>query len=139
MSGRFPVIARNPALVYQGQAVHTADGPHLLIMICERIAADLARAETAIEQVDYATCDENLQHAQRSVRLLRVALEPDGFPGGRELESVYAFIEQHLVRANLEKSVVLVRECADLFHPIHEAWRRAVTVTEQSGDATHVG
>ncbi len=133
------MVARNPALVYQGQAVNTANGPHLLIMICERIAADLARAETAIGEVDYATCDENLQHAQRSVRLLRLALEPDGFRGGRELESVYAFIEQHLVRANLEKSAVLVRECSDLFRPIHEAWRRAVNVTELSGDVTHVG
>ncbi len=133
------MVVRNPARVYQGLAVHTADGPHLLIMMCERIAADLSRAESAIAEGDYAACDENLQHAQRSVRLLRTALDPDGFRGGRELESVYAFIEQHLVRANLEKSGALVRESADLFRPIHEAWRRAVNVAELSGDGTHVG
>lgn len=133
------MVSRNPALAYQVQSVHTADGPHLLIMVCDRIAADLTRAETSMMEVDYATCDENLQHAQRSVRLLRVALEPDGFRGGRELESVYAFIEDHLVRANLEKNVALVRECAGLFRPIHEAWRRAVHVAELSSDVTHVG
>lgn len=130
---------RNPALAYQDQSVQTADGPHLLIMICNRLAADIARAEVAIGTTDYEAVDENLQHAQRSIRMLRNALDPDGFKGGHELLSVYAFIEGHLVRANLEKSVVLVRECAELFRPIHEAWLGAVNANGQSDDVSHVG
>lgn len=135
---------RNPALAYQDQSVQTADGPHLLIMICDRLAADMARAEVAIEAADYGAVDENLQHAQRSIRMLRNALDPDGFKGGHELFSVYAFIEGHLVKANLEKSVALVRECAELFRPIHEAWRGAVNANGQQmygqlGDVSYLG
>lgn len=130
---------RNPALAYQDQSVQTADGPRLLIMICDRLAADIVRAEVAIGATDYETVDENLQHAQRSIRMLRNALDPDGFKGGRELLSVYAFIEDHLVKANLEKDVGLVRECAELFRPIHEAWLGAVNANGQSDDVSYVG
>jgi len=133
------VSLRNPALAYQDQSVQTADGPHLLIMICDRLAADMARAEVAMETVDYAVVDENLQHAQRSIRMLRNALDPDGFKGGHELLSVYVFIEQHLVKANLEKSVTLVRECAELFQPIHDAWRGAVNANGQGDDLSYMG
>jgi len=133
------VSVRNPALVYQDQSVQTADGPHLLIMICDRLAADIARAEVAIGEADYEVVDRNLQHAQRSIRMLRNALDPDGFKGGHELLSVYAFIEGHLVKANLEKSVELVRECARLFRPIHEAWLGAVNANGQSDDVPYVG
>ena len=113
-------------------------------MICDRLAADMARAEVAIEAADNAVVDENLQHAQRSIRMLRNALDPDGFKGGPELLSVYAFIEGHLVKANLEKSIELVRECAELFRPIHEAWRGAVHMNGhqmigESGDVSSLG
>lgn len=129
---------RSPALAYQDQAVQTADGPRLLLMICDRLTADMSRAETAIEAGDFAVTDENLQHAQRLIRMLRNALDPDGFKGGHELLAVYAFIERHLVKANLEKSVAVVRECAELFRPIHEAWVGAVKSSERS-DAPNVG
>lgn len=119
--------------------MHTADGPRLLVMICDRLAADIDRAEVAIEQGNFESSDENLQHAQRSIRMLASALDPNGFNGGHELLAVYSFIERHLVKANLDKSVVLVRECAELFRPIHEAWTGAVNLNERSGDVTHVG
>jgi len=133
------VSVRNPALAYQDQSVKTADGPHLLIMICDRLAADIARAEVGIQESDYEVVDRNLQHAQRSIRMLRWALNPDGFEGGHELLSVYAFIEGHLIKANLEKNLELVRECARLFQPIHEAWRGAVDANGQSDHGPDVG
>ncbi len=123
---------RNPAAVYKNQAVNTATGPQLLVMLCDRLAADMARAELAIEMCDFEAANNNLQHSQRIVRMLHSSLDPDGFKGGRELLALYAFLERHLVKANLEKDPVLVRECAEVFRPIHEAWRIAVSVHEES-------
>lgn len=129
---------RNPASAYQDQAVSTADGPRLLLMICDRLSADMARAEVALESRDYATVNDNLQHAQRLIRMLRNALDPDGFAGGHELMSVYVFIERQLIRANLDKSAAVLRECIDLFQPLHEAWVGAVNANERSGDGSFV-
>ena len=128
----------NPASAYQDQAVSTADGPRLLVMICERLSADMARAETAIESWNYPVVNDNLQHAQGLIRMLRSALDPEGFHGGYELMSVYVFIERHLIKANLEKSVSVLRECIELFQPIHDAWVAAVNANERSSSGTFV-
>jgi flagellar protein FliS len=108
-------------------------------MLCDRLAVDIARSEVALLANDNKVANDHLQHAQRIVRMLRNALQPDGFEGGRELLSVYVFLENHLVRANLEKSRVLVRECADLVQPIHEAWTRAVRAQERDNVTSDVG
>jgi flagellar protein FliS len=130
---------QNPASAYQSHAVQTANGPHLLLMLCDRMSVDIARAEVALEVSDNKGANENLQHAQKIVRMLRSALDPQGFKGAYELLSVYSFLEAHLVRANMEKDVALVRECADLVRPIHEAWRQAVNANERANAYSHVG
>jgi flagellar protein FliS len=133
------MAVRNPASAYQNQAVQTANGPQLLVMLCDRLAADISRAEVAIEGNDNKVANENLQHAQQIVRMLRSSLDPDGFNGGKELLSVYVFLEDHLLKANLAKDITLVRECADLFAPIHSAWRGAVNANEPVNVVSHVG
>lgn len=130
--------ARNPAAAYKDQAVNTAAAPQLLVMLCDRMAADIARAELAIEMKDYESANDNLQHAQRIVRMLASSLDPEGFKGGRELLAVYVFLERHLIQANFEKDPALVRECAEVFRPIHEAWRIAVSANEESDASVDV-
>jgi flagellar protein FliS len=129
----------NPASAYQSQAVHTANGPQLLLMLCDRMSVDIARAEVALEARDNKAANDHLQHAQKIVRMLRSALDPDGFRGAHELLAVYFFLEAHLVKANLEKDATLVRECADLVRPIHEAWHKAVNANERADAFSHVG
>jgi flagellar protein FliS len=129
----------NSASAYQSQAVQTANQPQLLVMLFDRMAVDIARAELAIEASNFEAANETLQHAQQIVRLLSQSLDPDGFNGGHDLLSVYIFLEKHLIKANIEKSVALVRECADLVRPIHEAWRRAVSANERANAISHVG
>jgi flagellar protein FliS len=131
--------SQNPAAAYQSQAVQTANGPQLLLMLCDRMSADIARAEVALNASDNKAANEHLQHAQRIVRMLRSALNPEGFKGAHELLAVYVFLEAHLIRANMEKDATLVRECAGLVGPIHEAWRRAVNANERADTYSHVG
>jgi flagellar secretion chaperone FliS len=130
---------QNPASAYQSHAVQTANGPHLLLMLCDRMSVDIARAEVALQVGDNKAANENLQHAQKIVRMLRSALDPEGFKGAYELLSVYSFLEDHLVRANMEKDATVVRECAELVRPIHEAWRKAVNANERANAYSHVG
>jgi flagellar secretion chaperone FliS len=120
------ITSRNPASAYQERMVQTANGPRLLVMLCDRLAVDVVRAEVALEANDLKTVNESLQHAQKIVRVLRSALDPDGFKGGHELLSVYVFLENHLVKANLEKSASVISECANLIAPIRDAWSKAV-------------
>ncbi|MHB1087757.1 MAG: flagellar export chaperone FliS [Acidimicrobiales bacterium] len=129
----------NSASAYQSQAVQTANQPQLLVMLFDRLAVDIARAELAIESLNYEMANETLQHAQKIVRVLSSSLDPDGFSGGQELLAIYVFLENHLIKANLEKDVAVVKECADLVRPIHEAWRRAVNASERANVASNLG
>jgi flagellar protein FliS len=129
----------NLADKYRSQAIQTAAGPQLLVMLYDRLAADVDIAGRSLEQQDYLTTNERLQHAQRIVRMLKHSLEPDAFAGGRDLLALYDFLLSHLVDANLRKDPEMVRECARVIAPLREAWQRAVTNPERADGTQRVG
>lgn len=116
----------NAAMRYQSQAVQTAPGPQLLVMLFDRLAADIEIAEHALENNDLQSTNERLQHAQQIVRVLRHSLQPDGFDGGRNLLGLYDFLHAELIDANLSKDTAKIHRCGQIVSPLREAWRRAV-------------
>jgi flagellar protein FliS len=112
---------------YRDQAIQTAPGPQLLVMLYDRLAVDIDIAERSLEASDFHATNETLQHAQRIIRMLRHSLQPDGFVGGHDLLALYDFLLARLVEANLRKDPELVRECGRIVAPLRLAWHRAVT------------
>jgi flagellar protein FliS len=127
-------MTRNAAASYQTNAVQTAPGPQLLVMLYDRLAADIEVADRAMGERDYFVTNETIQHAQQIVRVLRHSLDPDGFVGGQDLLSLYDFLIQHLVEANLEKDQTKVRECATIVAPLRAAWHQAVANPDGTDD-----
>ncbi len=132
-------MTRNAAALYQSNAVQTAPGPQLLVMLYDRLAADIEVADRAMGERDYFVANETVQHAQQIVRVMRHSLNPDGFEGGQELLSLYDFLIQHLVEANLEKDQAKIRECATIVAPLQRAWHLAVANPDGNDVAEHVG
>ena len=129
----------NLADKYRSQAIQTAPGPQLLVMLYDRLAADVDIAGFSLDAQDYLATNERLQHAQRIVRMLKHSLDPDGFAGGRDLLALYDFLLSHLVEANLRKDPEMVRECGSIIAPLREAWQRAVTNPERADGPRPVG
>jgi flagellar protein FliS len=129
----------NLAAKYRSQAIQTAPGPQLLVMLYDRLAADVDIAGFSLDAQDFAATNERLQHAQRIVRMLKHSLEPDGFAGGHDLLALYDFLLSHLVEANLRKDPEMVRECGRIIAPLREAWQRAVTNPERADGQRPVG
>jgi flagellar secretion chaperone FliS len=121
---------QDAALRYQNQAVQTAAGPQLLVMLFDRLAADIEIAERALEGNDLWITNERLQHAQQIVRVLRHSLQPDGFEGGRNLLGLYDLLLSELVEGNLTKDLSKIHRCGEIVSPLREAWRRAVADPE---------
>jgi flagellar secretion chaperone FliS len=130
---------QDAALRYQSQAVQTAPGPQLLVMLFDRMAADIEIAERALEGSDLWTTNERLQHAQQIVRILRHSLQPDGFEGGRTLLGLYDLLLGELVDANLNKDPAKIHRCAEIVTPLREAWRRAVAEPEGRHEQRQLG
>ncbi len=132
-------MTRNPAAQYRTNAIETAPGPQLLVMLYDRLAADIAVADRAMEERDYFVANETVQHAQKIVSVLRHSLDPDGFEGGQQLLALYDFLIQHLVEANLEKDQAKIRECGSIVAPLQRAWHLAVANPDRIDGAERVG
>jgi len=129
----------NAALRYQSQAVQTAPGPQLLVMLFDRMAADIEISERALEDGQLQVTNERLQHAQQIVRVLRHSLQPDGFEGGHTLLGLYEVLLSELVDANLTKDLSKIQRCGQIVAPLREAWRRAVADPEAVDAQRHLG
>ena len=120
------MLTKDAASSYRSQAVQTASGPQLLVMLYDRLVLDLEQAGRAISDGKLFEANEAMQHAQQILIVLKHSLDPEGFDGGHELLAIYEFLSNKLVEANLHKSLTLLAECANVIAPLREAWHRAV-------------
>ena len=89
---------------YRQHAAHTASKTQIVVMLAARMTSDIAQAITNIERHNPAAAHELLVHAQQVVDELSTALDVDTCPAGNELRSLYQFITDELIEANIQKS-----------------------------------
>lgn len=115
----------NPLDRYRSDGLASQSPQRLLVLLYQRLGADLARAEACLLEGRPAGAHTQLVHAQDIVTELRLALDPTGWPEGAGLARLYAYLEQQLVMANVTKSAAIVSECRQLVTPLAEAWEGA--------------
>ena len=110
---------------YATDAASTASPQRLLVMLYDRLALDLERGELAIHRGDPSGAHDALVHAQDIVLELRVTLDIEIWPAGKQLAMVYDYLLELLVDAHMRKDSGPVATCRDLVAPIHDAWHQA--------------
>lgn len=110
---------------YLGDSVATASPARLLVMLYDRLALDLERAEEALTARDRQTANEQLQHAQDILTELRGTLKVDAWEGGPQLASLYTWLITELIAANIDQDAAKVAACRKVLQPLHEAWAEA--------------
>ena len=111
---------------YLADSVVTADPATLIVMLYDRLALDLARAEAALQgATDLEAAHNNLVHAQDVVLCLRASLRPELWEGSGRLIAIYEWLTRMLVQANLDKDPSVVSDCLSVVTPLQEAWRQA--------------
>ena len=101
-------------------------GPMLVIALYDRLSVDVKVARDRIEAHDVPGSHNALMHAQRIVRVLLHALQPDMWQGGEVLQRLYNTLLDLLIKANLHKDGSYLDICEVIIEPLHEAWRQAV-------------
>jgi flagellar protein FliS len=120
------VMTNDTASAYAAASSSTTSGPMLVIALYDRLSVDVAVARERIDARDVTGAHNSLMHAQRIVRVLLQALQPDMFQAGEILQRLYNTLLDLLVKANLHKDVSYLDLCAVIIDPLHEAWRQAV-------------
>lgn len=110
---------------YMGDAVATASPQQLLVMLYDRLALDLERAETALIASDRDEARAQLQHAQEIIFELHSSLKIDVWEGGPRLAALYSWLIGELVQANIKLDTNRISACRQVVEPLRDAWRQA--------------
>jgi flagellar protein FliS len=117
---------------YLGDAVSTASPQRLLVMLYDRLALDLERAESALTTGDREQANAMLQHAQDIVLELHSSLQVESWEGGPRLSALYTWLHGELVRANVKGDLRRVGDCRKIVEPLRDAWREAAASLSSS-------
>ena len=120
---------------YVESTVEVMSPGRMIVALYDRLLLDLERAHTAIKASEHTTSHECLIHAQTIVAELHDSLDVEQWPAGQHLASLYLFVYNELVTANLEKDAKRVAACRGLIIPLRDAWREAAGIV-QSGSGT---
>ncbi len=115
---------------YIRDSVETASPGRLLVMLYDRLALDLERAEHACAAGDVQTAHDTLVHAQEVITELHSSLDVSVWAPGQHLADLYAFLAEELCNANVSKDAAKVGACRRIIAPLHAAWREAAGVVE---------
>ena len=110
---------------YMGDTVTTASPQRLLVMLYDRLALDLERAQAAMASGDREVGSAQLQHAQEIVLELLSSLQVDVWEGGPRLAALYNWLIGEMMRANVKGDANRVRSCLQVVEPLRDAWRQA--------------
>ncbi|TQN37483.1 flagellar protein FliS [Blastococcus colisei] len=110
---------------YLGDAVATASPQQVLVMLYDRLALDLERAQAAVSAGDRAGTNEQLQHAQAIVLELLSSLRVDAWEGGPRLAALYNWLNGEMVQANVKMDGNRISACRQVVEPLRDAWRQA--------------
>jgi flagellar secretion chaperone FliS len=110
---------------YLGDSVATASPQQVLVMLYDRLALDLERAQVAVTAADREEASEQLQHAQAIVMELLASLQVDAWDGGPRLAALYNWLLSELIQANVKFDANRISSCRQVVEPLRDAWRQA--------------
>ena len=107
------------------QTAVTTTPERLVTMLYDRLVRDLVAGEQAIVDGDVERSNAELKHAQEIVIELLHSLDTNAWPAAKELSTLYAWLIEQLLQANVRKDAAQVRTCRELIEPLAEAWHQA--------------
>ena len=103
---------------YLGDSVATASPQQVLVMLYDRLALDLERAQAAVAKGAREDASEQLQHAQAIVLELLSSLQVDAWEGGPRLAALYNWLIGELVQANIKLDTNRISACRQVVEPL---------------------
>ncbi|NMM54307.1 flagellar export chaperone FliS [Paenibacillus aquistagni] len=117
--------ATNGYQAYQRNKYETASPHRLTLMLYDGGLRFIFQARTALEQQQHASAHQFLLKAQDVIYELISSLnEREGGELAANLKSIYLYIIDILVQANMTKQAESLQEAADLLTSIRQAWEQ---------------
>ncbi len=122
----------NAKNAYVDNSVATASPARLLVMLCDRLVLDVQRGLAAQHAGDVAESHNQLVHAQEIIVHLRSTLRVEAWDGGPGLASIYDWLHNQLILANVRKDPTITEGCLSIVTDLADTWRTAALQSAQA-------
>ncbi len=110
---------------YLGNSITTASPQQLLVMLYDRLALDLERAQIALADGDRTEAVAQVEHAQAIVFELLASLRVEIWEGGPRLAALYDWLIRELSQSMIKPDTNRIGSCRQIVEPLRDAWRQA--------------
>ena len=118
---------------YARQRVETATPAQLIALLYGAGINAIRAGIAAIERNDRDELNRHLLRAQDVVMELRCSLNPAAGEMATNLDAIYAYAFQRLVRANVSRDAAAATEVLGILEGLNEAWRAACLGHQPAG------
>ncbi|AKO95202.1 flagellar export chaperone FliS [Priestia filamentosa] len=126
----------NAYQAYQQGSVNTATPGELTLMLYNGCLKFIRRAKTAIENREVEEKNKNLIKAQNIITELMVTLRT-GSELSDQMRTMYDYINQRLMKANIESSVDILEEVESYVMEFRDTWKEVIQKTRSSKGYDH--
>jgi len=110
---------------YLTEAIMTASPATRVTMLFDHMVLDLRRADEGFASGDWKVVNDSLCHVQEILVALQATLRTDLWEGAARVGSLYAFLCNELVLANINKDRAQAARAAISIAELGEAWHGA--------------
>lgn len=120
----------NPYQSYQQNSVNTAAPGELTLMLYNGCLKFINLAKKAMAEKNIQERNTNIQKAQNIINELMITLNMD-YEISKNLMSLYEFIKQRLVEANIKNDPTILREAEELVKDFRDTWKQAIQINRR--------
>lgn len=125
------MMPNNAYQTYQNNAIKTASGGELTLMLYNGCVKFIKRAIKDIEVKDYENKNKNIQKAQRIIQELMITLDPQ-VDLSKQIMPLYDYMHHRLTKANIENNKAYLEEVLEYVIEFRETWKQVLQKTRQT-------
>lgn len=110
---------------YQNNAVNTASGGELTLMLYNGCIKFIKQAMKDLEANNYEGKNTNIQKAQNIIRELLITLDPK-VEISKQFQPLYEFMLEQLTQANIENNKEKLEQVLELVTEFRDTWKQAL-------------
>ena len=117
------MAVNNAYKTYQNNAVNTASGGELTLMLYNGCMKFIKQAIKDIDGSNYEAKNTNIQKAQNIIRELLITLDPK-VEISKQFQPLYEFMLNELMAANIENERKKLEEVLELVTEFRDTWKQ---------------
>lgn len=115
---------------YQNNAVNTASGGELTLMLYNGCIKFIKQAMKDMDNKDFAAKNTNIQKAQKIIQELMITLDPK-VEISKQILPLYDYIQNLLIEANMKSDKVKLQEAIGLVEEFRDVWKQVILKDRQ--------